>query len=536
MKKQLPVLNIQKLDVAYHGDRVLSVDGSPGLVLNAKEILAITGETGCGKSTLGKALINLFETPDVSLKGTFTFIHENGQESEVSFGKEKDFTSLRGSGIGMVFQEPSLFLNPTMTCGNQIMEALSLVEGSEDLVKKEVVLEELARIGFEETERVYASYPGQLSGGECQRFMIVMTAIQRPKVLIADEPTSAIDAINRQAVLSYFEHLRLNHNMAILLITHDLDIGLRLANRIGIMYQGQIVEIVDPNDLLTSPEHNYSQYLIDKWRLFTNGNILKKTSPPPKKKIFEAQDLCIDHKESGGRSLFFNRKFRAVNKASFEIFEGDTLGILGRSGSGKTSLAHCLCGLIEPLDPSSIACALNSKTNDVQMVFQHPGRALSPKQRVADGLREILKANHHKYAQLDIPTKIAELMKMVNLSEEVYTRYPDGLSGGEKQRVAIARALAARPKLIIFDEATSALDAPIKTEVLELLTSLKDKLNLTYIFISHDFSVIKFVANTVMVMHRGKIVEHKPIDEIIEHPTHTITQQLIAEPPMALAN
>lgn len=494
-----PILKIDNLNVHYHTDNgaVARALNKVDLEIRSGEILAVVGETGSGKSTLGRTLLDI--NPK-NAKTTFDIITFYGKE-EVAMSTLGELHPLRGGQISMLFQEPTIYLNPTMKCGHQIME--SLLAGQE-LKRKEAknqALEELGKIGFNDPARIFNSYPGQISGGENQRVMLIMTTIRKPSLLIADEPTSSVDAMNKESILTYLHHLVKSNGMSVMLITHDLSLALKHASRVAVLSGGQIVDELETQDFDKSTRHDYTSRLFHSHQMLSDS---KQAKGEKKRKDFlTVEGLNVFHTSSGGRSLFFNQKKHAVKNAGFSLHKGEILGILGESGSGKTSLAWCLAGLIRQ-DSGTIEYNDGQLSKgDIQMVFQNPAMALSPKQKVGDAIWEVLRTNRSKYGGAVQRPQVQELFEQVNLGANLMDRLPENLSGGEKQRVCIARALAANPKLVIFDEAVSSLDVTVKTDILRLLLSLRNKLNLTCIFISHDFSVIKFVANRAMEMKGG---------------------------------
>ncbi|MFT7032863.1 MAG: peptide/nickel transport system ATP-binding protein [Cyclobacteriaceae bacterium] len=503
-KENSPLLKIQNLNVSYKSkEGSVDVLKNVNLEIRKGEIVAIVGETGSGKTSLGRALLNI--NPK-NAQTTFDEIIFNSDEP-FSLSEPKELNKLRGSKISMLFQEPTIFLNPSMKCGLQILEAIMLDEIEDKKTAKQKILLALENIGFDENERIYKSFPNQLSGGECQRIMLVMSTIRNPRLLIADEPSSSVDTLTKEKVFDYFKMLVESRGVSIILITHDLPLALEHAQRIYVMNEGQIVDNLPTENFTASEKSDYTN------KLFMNNDRLKNFIPSNERKeesnaFMDVTDLNIYHASSGGRSLFFNKKKHAVINANFSIEKGETLGILGESGSGKTSLAWSLSGLI-PHHSGSIAFKSQMSKSDIQMVFQNPALALSPKQKVGQAVEEVILANKKKYGA-DLSLKLTgEYFDMVGLDSSLIGRLPHELSGGEKQRVCIAKALAAQPQLIILDESVSSLDASVKIEILDLLMEIKNKTGLTYIFISHDLSVIKFVADRVMVMKNGSITTSK---------------------------
>lgn len=503
-KENSQLLKIQNLNVSYESKEG-SVDALKNINLEIPkgEIVAIVGETGSGKTSLGRALLNI--NPE-NAQTTFDEVIYNSDEP-LSFSASNELNKLRGSKISMLFQEPTIYLNPSMKCGLQILEAIMLDEKEDKKIAKKKILLALTNIGFDDPERIYRSFPNQLSGGECQRVMLVISTIRNPSLLIADEPSSSVDTSTKEKVFEYFKILLGTQGMSVILITHDLPLALEHAQRIYVMNEGQIADNLPTENFAESDKSDYTN------KLFLSNDRLKNFVPSNERDdesdtFLTVTDLNVYHASSGGRSLFFNKKKHAVINANFSMEKGEILGILGESGSGKTSLAWCLSGLIPP-QSGTIAFNSQMSKSDVQMVFQNPALALSPKQKVGQAVEEVILANKKKYSAHFSPELTEEYFEMVGLDSLLMTRLPDQLSGGEKQRVCIAKALAARPQLIILDEAVSSLDASVKIEILDLLMEIKNKTGLTYIFNSHDIAVIKFVADRVMVMDNGSITTSK---------------------------
>ncbi len=494
-----PLLRVNKLSVSYAvGKQRQTVVQDASFSIQNGETVALVGATGSGKSTLARALLDI-NPPEAYT--TFESIELQGVEK---INKRKQLHALRGNTISMLFQEPSAFLNPVMTCGKQIEEVL---QPSRELPRKGVHLqikEALADIGLADPERIMKAYPGQLSGGECQRVMLVMATLQEPRVLIADEPTSAVDQDTLQKLTRAFARLT-QKGTGILLITHDLALAMQHADRIVVMQCGQVVDNV-PADNIQDATHPYTRQL-----LASHYSLQEKKSAPPKEPealpLVEVDRLSLSYAESAGRLLFWAQPKTVLQDISFKLHQGHTLGILGESGSGKTSLAACLTGTVNPTGGSIVYSGEIATRSDVQLVFQHPRLALDPKQKVGKAVQEIVNVNASRHPAGDTWLITQALFDSVNLSRHLMARLPEHLSGGENQRVCIARALAARPKLIVFDEAVSSLDASVKADILTLLKDLRNKLNLTYIFISHDPAVIKFVADRVLEIHNGKIIK-----------------------------
>ncbi len=486
------VINISALQLSYSTDKKPQAAlNNIDFRLNEGEIVAVIGETGSGKSSLAKSLINLVPNASNLFCDDYSITLKNGEKQALNFNQPNSFNPIRGKEIALVYQEAALHLNPSMTCGHQLLE--SLAQTNTNSPKPEVE-NTLSKLGFKHIDKIIKSYPSQLSGGECQRVILAMAVLQKTRVLIVDEPTSSLDKTNEDLVLSFLKNLNTHHQTSIIFITHNISIALKMADRILVMKEGSLVDEFFPNNL--SSVNKTTQYLLDSWK------VMSKSSYPDNKthneKLLEAKTISVAYPSSKGKSLFYSKKFLAVNDVSFQLYKGDSLGILGASGSGKTTLARVICGL-EKQKSGTIDNLSNTK---IQMVFQNPALSLDPLQAIGDAICEVLKKNRGQNSRL----KTEELLTQVKLPLAYYNKLPHELSGGEKQRVCIARALVSSPSLIIFDEATSALDTTTTVEILNLLMTIKAELNLTYIFITHDLSVINFVCNRVLKMEKGKVV------------------------------
>lgn len=509
------ILHIEDLNVSFRNKKnIQQVLKSVNLDLHHGEMVAILGETGCGKSTLAKSIIGLVPNVEATSCSELEFLSKTGEEVKLDIESPGTFEPLRGKEIGLVYQEAASHLNPTMSCGRQLMESLNQVDTN---ANQEALVSALEPLGFEDINRILKAFPNQLSGGECQRVLLAMAVLQNPRLLIVDEPSSSLDKPNEALIISYLKDLNQNQGTSIIFITHDISIAMNLVDRIVVIKEGVVIDEFSPK----KPEslNDYTKNLIEKWERISKSKF--PNFDETNEEILSMENVAVEYASSGGRSLFFNKKKRVVHDASFVLNQGDVLGIYGVSGSGKTSLAKAICGL-EQLKTGRI---IQKKKQRIQMVFQNPADSLDPLQKTGSAIREIL----NKYESQPTKEHVLDLLAQVKLTPEVYEKRPHELSGGQKQRVCIARVLASKADIIIFDEATSSLDAPIKTEILELLLLLRSQLNLTYIMITHDLSVIKFTCNKMMVMHNGEIVEKNKTSSIIENPMHPASKALILQ-------
>jgi len=447
---------------------------------------------------------------------------------------ERRLRGIRGKDIAMIFQEPMTALNPLMRIGDQITEVLSLHEGMSYAPAREHAIALLARTGITEAERRFASFPHQLSGGQRQRAMIAMALACRPKLLIADEPTTALDVTIRMQIMDLLEELQREYGMAILLITHDLNLVRRFADRVGVMQSGRLVELAETEQIFSTPQHPYTQRLLD--------SRLKKMVRPLSLELGAETDLLrgddVRVEFSYPIGWFKKKVFTAVDGVNISLKRGETLGIVGESGSGKSTLAMALLALqplaqgecifggqsLRKIAPAQLR-ALRAK---MQVVFQDPFGSLSPRLTIEEIVGEGLALHQPKMPVAERRQRIVQTLQEVGLEPGILVRYPHEFSGGQRQRIAIARALILNPQLVVLDEPTSALDASVQKQVLELLVELQAKHGMSYLLISHDLEVIAAMSHRIAVMQAGHIVEQGAADEIISRPRHDYTRQLLA--------
>ncbi|OJX12961.1 MAG: microcin ABC transporter ATP-binding protein [Caedibacter sp. 37-49] len=489
------------------------------------QTMALVGESGSGKSVTALSVLKLLPYPRASHPhGEIWFNDEN-----LLAVSEERLRKIRGAEISMIFQEPMTSLNPLHTIEKQIGEVLVLHKNFKGLKLRERIIELLELVGFSDATERLTSYPHQLSGGQRQRVMIAMALATEPSLLIADEPTTALDVTTQAQILELLNTLQKKFNMGLLLITHDLSIVQKMAEKIVIMQRGECVEAGHTKNIFKNPQHPYTQQLLNSE---PKASIKKLAQNVPT--ILEAKNLSVKFMRKSG--LFTPKTyFHAVKDVSLYVKQGETLGIVGESGSGKTTLALALLRLQESqgeiLLQGKPIHHLKSKElrflrHKFQIVFQDPFSSLSPRMTISEIIGEGLKIHHSELTNKQQETLIIEALKEVKLDPETRHRYPHEFSGGQRQRVAIARALILKPQILVLDEPTSALDRAIQVEVLELLKDLQDKHNLTYIFISHDLKIIRAISQHVIVMRQGLIVEYGPTATLYENPQHPYTQAL----------
>jgi microcin C transport system ATP-binding protein len=525
-----PLLEIERFGVRF-GEKVAVRDLS--LSIGRGERVALVGESGSGKSVTALSILRLVHQAELS--GRMMFAGEDLLQKT-----EQQMRGIRGADIAMVFQEPMTALNPLYTVGKQIAESLRLHEGLANGAARQRGIELLRRTGIPEPERRIDSFPHQLSGGQRQRAMIAMALACRPRLLLADEPTTALDVTVRQQIVDLLIELQeqeaADRGMAVLLITHDLNLVRRFAQRVAVMEKGVLVETNTTEALFSNPQHPYTQRLLDS-EPRREVDAVEADAPP----ILEVKGLAVEYRTSakGWRSLFGSSTFRAVHEADLSLRRGETVGIVGESGSGKSTLAATVLGLQgaaageiridgTPLNALRTARGRRDLYSRMQVVFQDPFGSLSPRMTVEQIVGEGLAVH---LPEMDAPARrarIASLLDEVGLPADSMHRYPHEFSGGQRQRIAIARALAVEPELLVLDEPTSALDVSIQKQVLALLTRLQKKYKLSYLFITHDLAVMRAMAHRVIVMKAGRIVEQGDTLDVLHAPTHPYTQSLLA--------
>ncbi len=555
-----PLLNVENLSIAFGKNEVIH---NISFELNNNEILGIVGESGSGKSVSSLAILGLL--PKQVSKITNGSILFNDQD--LTQIDSKAYRNIRGNEIAMIFQEPMSSLNPSMTCGRQVEEVLLQHTNLTDQeVKSEVILL-FEKVKLPLPERIFKSYPHEISGGQKQRVMIAMAIACKPKILIADEPTTALDVTVQKEIISLLKQLQKDEDMSILFISHDLSLVSEIANRILVMYQGKIVEQGTANNIFHQPKHTYTQALINSRpqlgerlkRLPTIKNFIDKTTDKTvvsteernafhkiiydKPPLLEVIDL---EKHYFSKSGWFSKPetFKAVDHVSFKLYEGETLGLVGESGCGKSTLANAILQLDKATSGEIIYRGINinnlSKSEfrglrkDIQIIFQDPYASLNPRMPIGKAIMEPMKVHHIGSSEVERKEKAIDILQKVGLEENYFYRYPHEFSGGQRQRIGIARAISLEPKLIICDESVSALDISVQAQVLNLLNELKENFGFTYIFISHDLAVVNYMSDQLIVMNKGKIEEMNDADIIYKHPEKEYTKKLIHAIPQGL--
>ncbi|MBL7703308.1 MAG: ABC transporter ATP-binding protein [Ferruginibacter sp.] len=561
-----PLLSIEGLTINFPSDgNTPAAVKSNSFTVNKGELVAIVGESGSGKSVTALSVLQLLPK-QAEVKGRILFLNAEEQPVDLLKLSHKEISKIRGNQVAMIFQEPMTSLNPVFTCGYQVMEAIQLHQkvNKENARKKTIELFEKVRLP--NPENLLSRYPHELSGGQKQRVMIAMAMSCNPSLLIADEPTTALDVTVQKTILELIRSLQEQNNMGVIFITHDLGVVADIADRIIVMHKGEIAEQGIAKDILQAPQHPYTKALLacrpagktKGKRLPVVSDFMKDpeaashemqaadhiagTQPPtanhkPPTTILEVKNLHVHFpvkKNLFGKPVEF---FKAVDDVNFTVQQGDIVGLVGESGCGKTTLGRTILQLIKPtsgeilLDGKDIT-QINSETlrnmrKALQIVFQDPYGSLNPRITIGEAILEPLKVHSVHSNNKQRKEKVIDLLGKVNLDSTHFNRYPHQFSGGQRQRICIARALALNPSFLIFDESVSALDVSVQAQVLNLLNDLKREFGFTAIFISHDLSVVHYICNRILVMYKGKIVEEGTADEVYHSPKNEYTQKLI---------
>ncbi|WP_050628967.1 ABC transporter ATP-binding protein [Bradyrhizobium viridifuturi] len=526
-----PVVSIKNLKLALPpgSDRPYAVDGVSFDLVPGK-ILCVVGESGSGKSMCAHALMGLLPDTIIREAGEIAYDGQNLLTLD-----DSGWLALRGRHIAMVFQEPMTALNPLMRIGDQIAEMFEAHNLLTPKQRKQKALQLLREVGLPEPERSVRAYPHQLSGGQRQRAMIAMALALEPAVLVADEPTTALDVTTQAQILELIRDLQRRRNMAVMFITHDFGVVSDIADRVVVLQHGKVVEQGAADDVLRRPQHAYTRALLAA---------VPSMQPPPRAPLADrakaVEVVGLDKTYvSGGGWFQPERRVRAANEVNFDILQGETVGLVGESGSGKSSVARLVMRLIEPdqgtvrlgdTDFTRVAGrALRRERSRIQMIFQDPFASLNPRRKVGNIIADGPIA--HGTDPAVARQRAAELLGLVGLNASAMERYPHEFSGGQRQRIGIARALALEPEIIVADEAVSALDVSVQAQVLNLLEDLKARLGLSMLFITHDLRVAAQICDRIAVMQRGAIVELKPTAALFSAPEHPYTRELLAAVP-----
>ncbi|WP_440658720.1 dipeptide ABC transporter ATP-binding protein [Ensifer adhaerens] len=533
------VLRVRDLAVWLHlpGQEPRILLDNVSLDLGKGEVLGLVGESGSGKSLFCRALVRLLPSENMRITDGRIMLGDR----DLAKATEAEMLGVRGSRVGMIFQNPTSHLDPVMTIGDQLIEGIRYHQKLDRAAARREALAIARQVGFTEPERQLDSYAHEFSGGMRQRAMIGVALSCNPEILVADEPTTAIDVTIQAQILQLLLDIRSERGLSIILITHDLGIVAQTCDRIAVMHDGRIVEQGKKRDLLRSPAHSYTKALIGSHPSMPIS-VGEMTGAPPSKAAATEKPLLeveqVNVRFAGAFNLFGGRSgaVHAVADVSLKIMPGETVGIVGESGSGKSTLARAVLGLT-PIASGNVTFDGTSLLHDrgallarlrreTAMVFQDPYNALNPRVAIGPMLAEVLKVQARTPPD-QIPTRVCELLELVELGHEFAARCPRSMSGGQCQRAGIARALAVEPRLIIADESTAALDVTIQSQILDLFRVLKCKMNLTLLFIAHDLAIVRNLCDRVIVMHRGHIVEEGGSAQVFENPANPYTQALI---------
>ena len=547
------IVEVQNLSLKIQNKQILkNISFS---ILN-NETVAIVGESGSGKTLTALSLIGLIPNKSFISSNKMSFLNKS-----LTNNSEKVWRSIRGKEIGVIFQEPHSSLNPSMKCGKQLLEVLETHYLKNKNENKKIIFSALKDVQLDDLERIYNSYPHQLSGGQKQRVMIAMSILCKPKLLIADEPTTALDVTVQKEIIFLLKSLQKKYKISILFISHDLNLVKLLADKVFVMKNGKIIESEVKEKLFNNPKKSYTKGLLFarpslNKRLktlptisdFNSGNFIEKIITEKERKekhkvlysklpILEIIDL---EKKFFKQTLLFKKKkfFHAIKSFNFKLYKGETLGLVGESGCGKSTLGRAIIHLDPPSSGKIIYNGklltkkdfsyYNNLRKEIQFIFQDPHSSMNPIKTIGDSIMEVLKVHNILKTRKDRKKRVNDLLDKVGLSNYYFNRHPHELSGGQKQRAVIARALATNPKVIICDECVAALDISIQAKILNLLNDLKQELNLSYIFISHDLSIVKFMSDRIMVMKSGELIEFEESDLLYSNPKKNYTKKLIS--------
>jgi len=576
------LLEVNNLKTEFHTEEgIVRAVNDVSFTLDRGETLGIVGESGSGKSVTSLTIMKLIPMPPGKItSGEILYHHRDGKVEDIVKMNEAEMRELRGNEISMIFQEPMTSLNPVFTCGNQVVEAISLHQNLSNADAKNLTIELFDKVKLPNPERIYDAYPHQLSGGQKQRVMIAMAMSCNPGILISDEPTTALDVTVQKTILELMNNLKTEIETSIIFITHDLGVIAEIADRVLVMYKGKIVEQGSVWDIFSNPQHPYTKGLLAcrpplgkrLSKLPTVADFMKEEDDGTIKQVDASVQEMIDKvtispqqtKDRFARleklepvlkvrnlrtwfptktSLFGKplEYVKAVDDVSFDVYPGETMGLVGESGCGKTTLGRTILQLIKPTGGSVIYNGqelttmttgnLRELRENMQIIFQDPYSSLNPRLTIGNAIMEPMQVHGKLSNDKERREKVEALLERVNMRASHFSRYPHEFSGGQRQRICVARALALEPDFIILDESVSALDVSVQAQVLNLLIELREEFKFTYIFISHDLSVVKFMSDRMIVMNKGKIEEMGIADDIYNKPQKAYTQKLISAIP-----
>jgi len=530
----LILLSIKDLTVKI-GDQIILSNVS--FEIKKNEVLGLVGESGSGKSFTALSVLNLINIKNLKSEGEIIF---NG--NNLNTLSNKDYQKIRGKEISIIFQEPMSSLNPSMKCGDQISEILTTHEKINTKIAKKKSLELIKKVQLKNPELVFEKYPHQLSGGQQQRIMIAIAIACKPKLLIADEPTTSLDSLVKNDIIALIKSLQNEYEMSVLFISHDLKLVSKFVDNLIILKKGLVVEYGNTYEIFNSPKERYTQHLINSSPPKNNRPNRLITYKTSKNKIISKVERESAHLKIYSKKpvLKINRltvsygNQKILNDISFDLYKGETLGIVGESGSGKSTIAKSILGLIKIDDGEVFFKNKNIKQipnsvfrKKIQLIFQDPYSSLNSEMSIGNSIIEPMISHQVFNSKNEMKFRALELLNQVGLSESDYNKFPNQFSGGQRQRIVIARALALNPEIIICDESVSALDVSIQAQILNLLSDLKEKYHFTFIFISHDISVIKYFTDRLIILKKGEIIELNETDFLFQHPENDYTKSLL---------
>ncbi len=578
MGNKPPLLQIKNLSINFTSDgKTIPALHNINITVNRGEIVAIVGESGSGKSVTSLSILQLLPTPPAVYTNGEILLTTNQQTIDILKASQQQ---IRGNQIAMIFQEPMTSLNPVLTCGSQVMEAILQHNKISTAEAKQKTIALFEKVKLPTPAVMFNRYPHQLSGGQKQRVMIAMAMSCNPSLLICDEPTTALDVTVQKNILLLIKELQLQNNMGVIFITHDLSVVAEIANQVVVMYKGNIVEQGTAQQIFITPQHPYTKALlacrpllhnkgerlptvsdfmevnnagkiveklgVDSWELAPTTNQQPTTINQQPTTILQVQNLKVYYPSKKTFLGKVTEYTKAVDDVSFDVYEGETLGLVGESGCGKTTLGRAILQLIKPTSGTvnfkgeNLLTANHSQLTalrrQMQIIFQDPYSSLNPRIKIGDAIAEPLQVHNIINNAKQRTNKVIELLEKVNLQPDHYHRYPHEFSGGQRQRIVIARALAMQPQFIICDESVSALDVSVQAQVLNLLNDLKKEFGFTAIFISHDLSVVKYISDRIMVMQKGKIEEIGLAEQVYNNPQSSYTKSLIDSIPKGMVS
>ena len=528
------LLSIKNLTINI-GDQIILSNVSFDLKKN--EVLGLVGESGSGKSFTALSVLDLINIKNLKTEGQIIF-----DGKELSKLSNKEYQKIRGKEISIIFQEPMSSLNPSMKCGDQISEIIINHEKINKKIAKQKSIELIEKVQLKNPELVFEKYPFQLSGGQQQRVMIAIAIACKPKLLIADEPTTSLDSLVRNDIISLIKSLQNEYNMSVLFISHDLKLVSKFVDNLIVLKKGVIIERGISSQIFNSPKKKYTKHLIDSSPPKNNRPNRLITSKTKKNKLISKAERAIHHSKIYSKNpilkvnkltVFYENNL-TLKDISFDLYKGETLGIVGESGSGKSTIAKSILGLVKIHNGEILF--KNKNTNQisnsifrkkVQLIFQDPYSSLNPEISIGNSIIEPMIAHKIFSSKYEMKCKALELLNQVGLSKNDFKKFPNQFSGGQRQRIVIARALALNPEVIICDESVSALDVSIQAQILNLLSDLKEQYLFTFLFISHDMSVIKYFTDRLIVLKKGEIIELNETDFLFEHPKNLYTKALL---------